>query len=111
MITVFQGLGRPVSLQDWTDLNSYLLPGGDFSTISPATTEYTNGNMDDGYVLLNDNTIRRNSPNGYSYPKFQTAAGRYVSMRHGLWDENVSPINLTGWSSSTCRCSKNMCMA
>jgi hypothetical protein len=87
VITVFQGLGQPVSLMDWATLNSYLLPGGDFSTIIAATTEYAHGNMDDGYVLLHDNTTEGTKPlNGYSYPKFQTAQGHYISMRHGLWD-------------------------
>jgi hypothetical protein len=86
VITVFQGLGKPVSLMDWSTLNSYLLPGGNLSS-TPASTEYSMGNMDDGYVLLNDNTTSGDKPtNGYSYPKFQTAGGRYISMRHGLWD-------------------------
>ena len=85
VITVFQGLGRPVSLQNWTALNANLLPGGDLGP-GPASCEYANGNLDDGYVLLNDNTPGVRPTNGYSYPKFQTAGGRYVSMRHGLWD-------------------------
>ena len=85
VITVFQGMGRPVSLQDWTALNANLLPGGNLGP-EPASCEYSNGNMDDGYVLLNDNTPGVKPINGYSYPKFRTAGGRYVSMRHGLWD-------------------------
>jgi hypothetical protein len=86
VLTVFQGLGRPVSLQNWNDLNAVLLPGGDLGP-APASCEYINGNMDDGYVLLNDNTPDITKPtNGYSYPKFQTAGGAYISMRHGLWD-------------------------
>jgi hypothetical protein len=87
VITVFQGLKWPVSLQDWTTLNSYLLPGGNFSSSIPADNEYAKGNMDDGYVLLNDNTYDGARPvNGYSYPKFRTAGDRYISMRHGLWN-------------------------
>lgn len=85
VITVFQDMGRPVSLQDWTALNANLLPGGNLGP-GPASCEYINHNMDDGYVLLNDNTPGVEPLNGYSYPKFRTAAGRYVSMRHGLWD-------------------------
>jgi hypothetical protein len=85
VITVFQGMGRPVSLQDWTALNANLLPGGDLGP-GPASCEYSNGNMTDGYVLLNDNASGVKPTNGYSYPKFRTAEGRYVSMRHGLWD-------------------------
>jgi hypothetical protein len=86
VITVFQGLGRPVSLQNWNDLNFILLPGGDLGP-APASCEYINGNLDDGYVLLNDNTPGITKPaNGYSYPKFRTAGGQYLSMRHGLWD-------------------------
>ena len=53
VITVFQGLERRVSLQNWTLLNDHLLPGGDLAS-EPASSEYANGNMDDGYVLLND---------------------------------------------------------
>jgi len=85
VITVFQGLGRPVSLQDWTALNANLLPGGNYGP-GPASCEYANGNLADGYVLLHDNTPGVKPHNGYSYPKFRTAGGRYVSMRHGLWD-------------------------
>ena len=86
VITVFQGLGRPVSLQNWTALNANLLPGGNLGP-GAASCEYSNGNMADGYVLLNDNTTVGTKPtNGYSYPKFRTAGGRYVSMRHGLWE-------------------------
>lgn len=85
VINVFQGLGRPVSIQDWTELNTALLPGGDLGP-GPASCEYSHGNMADGYVLLNDNDNPPGLTNGYSYPKFQTAGGLYVSMRHGLWD-------------------------
>jgi hypothetical protein len=85
LITVFQDLGRPVSLQNWTALNAHLLPGGNLG-LGPASCEYINGNLADGYVLLNDNTSGLELTNGYSYPKFRTAAGRYISMRHGLWD-------------------------
>jgi len=85
VIAVFQGMGRPVSVQDWTGLNDHLLPGGNFGS-GPASSEYANGNMADGYVLLHDNTPGVKPTNGYSYPKFRTAGGRYVSMRHGLWD-------------------------
>ena len=63
----------------------HLLPGGDFGPL-PATCEYSHGNMDDGYVLLNDSTSTITPTNGYSYPKFRTAQLRYVSMRHGLWE-------------------------
>jgi hypothetical protein len=87
VITVFQDLGRPVSLQDWTALNANLLPGGDLGP-GPASSEYSHGNMDDGYVLLNDGDNPPGLTNGYSYPKFQTAGGRYVSMRHGLWESS-----------------------
>ena len=62
-----------------------LLPGGNLGP-GPASCEYVNGNMDDGYVLLNDSNNPPGLTNGYSYPKFRTAGGRYVSMRHGLWD-------------------------
>jgi hypothetical protein len=85
VITVFQSMGRPVSLQNWTALNATLLPGGNFGP-GPASCEYSNGNLADGYVLLNDNIPGVKPTNGYAYPKFRTAGGRYVSMRHGLWD-------------------------
>ena len=89
VITVFQGLGWPVSLQDWTALNDYLLLGGNLGPL-PASCEYSHGNMADGYVLLNDNNTSGDKPaNGYSYPKFQTVEGRYVSMRHGLWEDSA----------------------
>lgn len=87
VIHVFQVLGRKVSLQDWTALNASLLPGGDLAS-EPDSSEYANGNMDDGYVLLNDPTGGVKPTNGYSYPKFQTAQGRYISMRYGLWESD-----------------------
>jgi hypothetical protein len=87
VIAVFQGMGRPVSLQNWTALNANLLPGGDLGP-GPASCEYASGNMADGYVLLNDITPGVKPTNGYSYPKFRTAGGRYVSMRHGLWESS-----------------------
>jgi hypothetical protein len=89
VITVFQNLGQPVSLQDWTNLNNYLLLGGNLGP-EPATSEYIYGNMDDGYVLLNGSDNPPGLTDGYSYPKFLTAAGHYVSMRHGLWDAGAS---------------------
>ncbi|MHC1726614.1 MAG: DUF362 domain-containing protein [Syntrophobacteraceae bacterium] len=85
VITVFQGMGRPVSLKNWTTLNDNLLPGGNYGS-GAASSEYSNGNTNSGYVLLNDNTPGVTLTNGYSYPKFRTAGGRYISMRHGLWD-------------------------
>lgn len=85
VISVFRSLAHPVSLQNWTNLNSSLLPGGDLSS-SPASCEYSNGNMEDAYVLLNDSAPGVSLDNGYSYPKFRTSEGRYISMRHGLWD-------------------------
>jgi len=85
VLKVFHGMGRPVSLQNWTHLNANLLPGGNMSA-GPADCEYSKGNMEDGYVLLNDPTPGLSISNGYSYPKFRSAGGRYVSMRHGVWD-------------------------
>ncbi|WP_027183030.1 DUF362 domain-containing protein [Desulfovibrio inopinatus] len=83
VITVFSNLGYPVSSMDWTTLNDNLLVCGTLNA-EPASAEYVHGNTEDGYILLSDGEF--SYPAIYSYPKFRTPGGRYISMRHGLWN-------------------------
>jgi len=97
VVAVFAGLGHPVSTFNWTTLNAAALAGGEMGT-GPASCEYAQGNAADAYVLLDDPNV--DARNVYSYPKFTTAQGRRLSMRHGLWDgttyrsERLCLINL-----------------
>jgi hypothetical protein len=78
VVSHYQTLGHDVSLYDWT-LDRYA-----------SVDEYVDGDMTDGYVV-----------SGYdaqlggrvSYPKFQTDAGTYVSLRDGIWDPDSSNYN------------------
>lgn len=71
VIQHFSSQGKPVS--------GYLL-----DTIrTRSVAEYSSGDLQDGYVVgpLDSGTQIR-----VSYPKFRTAGGRYVSLKHGVWD-------------------------
>jgi len=67
----FQDLGYTISLSDWRliRLNE--------------TQEYSEGDMDDGYVVYDYNSEISGRE---TYPKFQTDYGTYVSLRDGIWD-------------------------
>lgn len=84
VVTTFQSEGYPVSLYDWTSLNNSRFDGGDINSVGYPAGEYIQGNMTDGYVMLDD----PNTPatNELSYPKFKTSQGNYVSMRYGVWN-------------------------
>jgi hypothetical protein len=86
VVDVFQNLGYPVSLYDWTGLNNQRIDGGSIDDTGYPNGEYFHGNMSDAYILLDD-------PDGaaygeLSYPKFRTQNGSSVSMRYGIWDED-----------------------
>jgi hypothetical protein len=71
VVTHFAALGFNVSHYDWTSVR-YTEVG-----------EYVDRDMADGYVVYPYDA----QLNGrISYPKFQTDSGRYVSIRHGIWD-------------------------
>ena len=84
VVTAFQTKGYPVSLYDWTNLNNSRFNGGSLNSGGYPIGEYVQGNMNDGYVMIDD----PNAPatNELSYPKFKTAKGNYVSMRYGVWN-------------------------
>ncbi len=67
----FAGLGRPVSTSFWDDFQATMV------------SEYDEGDMQDGYIVDEWNPETRIC---VSYPKFQTAQGQYLSLRHGIWD-------------------------
>jgi len=71
----FAALGLPVSACLWDDVRA------------TRVTEYADGDMRDGYVL---DAWDAGAQLSVSYPKFRTAGGRYVSLRHGVWDPATS---------------------
>jgi len=71
VVVDFQSQGYTVSHYDWTAIR--------FNSVA----EYSEGDMNDGYVLLPyDPEVRGR----VSYPKFQTDYDTYVSLKYGLWD-------------------------
>jgi hypothetical protein len=71
VVVACQTEGHNVSHYDWTSIR--------YSTV----TEYSGGNMDDGYIVYPyDSQVQGR----VSYPKFQTDAGTYISLKHGIWD-------------------------
>ena len=88
VVNAFAGLGYPVSLFNWSDLNYTLISGGPVSGPGYPAGEYINGNDSDSYILLEDPA--GTGTNELSYPKFRTAAGTYVSMRYGIWNGTSS---------------------
>ena len=70
VVTHFTSLGYRVSHYDWTLLRS------------TSVTEYSAGNLSDGYVLLPYDPTLAGQP---SYPKFTTDYGTRISFKFGLW--------------------------
>jgi hypothetical protein len=68
----FQSLGYDISIYDWTTLR--LVSVG----------EYSDGDMNDGYVVY---PYQSELHGRVSYPKFQTALGTRISLKHGVWTE------------------------
>jgi hypothetical protein len=87
VVVWFQDQGFNVSHYDWTVIR--------YSSVG----EYSAGNMNDGYIVYDyDSQL-----NGrVSYPKFQTDAETYISLKYGIWDtgsetydrENLKFVNL-----------------
>jgi len=70
VVTHFKNLGYRVSHQDWTLIRT------------TSVTEYSAGNLNDGYVLLPYDPTLSGQP---SYPKFTTEYGTRISFKFGLW--------------------------
>jgi len=71
VINHFATLGWPVSGHLWDPIRSTSVP------------EYVSGDMQDGYVVGDWDSHMQFRVN---YPKFRTAEGSYVSLKHGIWD-------------------------
>jgi hypothetical protein len=71
VVVGFRDLGYTVSHYDWTLVRSV------------SVTEYSTGNMADGYVVY---PYDAQFGGRVSYPKFQTYYGTYISLRDGIWD-------------------------
>ncbi len=71
VVTDFADAGWPVSTYLWDAIRS------------TSVAEYTDGDLTDGYVVGEYDAIARIR---VSYPKFRTAQGRYVSLKHGVFD-------------------------
>ncbi|MFH1749068.1 MAG: DUF362 domain-containing protein [Planctomycetota bacterium] len=71
VVVGFQSQGFRVSHYSWTDIR--------YSSV----TEYSNGNMTDGYVVGPYDSALHGR---ISYPKFRTDDGTYISLKYGIWD-------------------------
>ncbi len=71
VVAAFQLSGHNVSHYDWTSLR--------FTSAG----EYSEGNMADGYVVYPYDAVIHGR---VSYPKFQSDAGTYISLRDGIWN-------------------------
>lgn len=52
-----------------------------------AVREYSEGNMDDGFII--DSKANASTGVIVSYPKFKTKYGTYVSFKEGIWDNSI----------------------
>ncbi len=84
VIGAFNNSGYPVYLVYWTPLNNTRINGGEINDPEYPVGEYITGDMNDAYIMLED--LDTSAVNEYSYPKFKTPEGRFVSMRYGVWD-------------------------
>jgi hypothetical protein len=83
VVSHFAGLGHPVGSYLWDEIRV------------TRVYEYSEGDMQDGYVVGPRLTM---PPLKVSYPKFETPGGKYVSLKHGIWNpvlEEYDDSNLT----------------
>jgi len=80
VVAHFQALGYRVSHFGWTNIRQ------------TQVLEYSTGDMRNGYVVgpYDSGFFGRTS-----YPKFQTAYGTRISLRHGLWNEDTLEYDRT----------------
>ncbi|UCF77805.1 MAG: DUF362 domain-containing protein [Candidatus Eiseniibacteriota bacterium] len=71
VVVAFQTEGHNVSHYDWTSIR--------YNSVS----EYSDGNMADGYIVYPYDLELQGR---VSYPKFQTTAGTYISLKNGVWN-------------------------
>jgi uncharacterized protein (DUF362 family) len=72
VVAHFQSQGHRVSHYDWTPIR--------FTEVD----EYSAGDMDDGYIRF---PFDAQYFGRKSYPKFQTAYGTRISLKHGIWTD------------------------
>lgn len=75
VVVWFQNLGYDISHFDWTSIR--------YANVE----EYAEGDVRDGYIVGEYDAEVQGRP---SYPKFQTDAGTFVSLKHGIWDPQSS---------------------
>ena len=73
VINTFHSKGYPVHLFRWADI------------MYNVVTEYSDGNYYDGYTYEPISKI--------TYPKFQSPAGNYISLKYGIWNETTQTYN------------------
>ncbi len=78
-----QSLEDVVNSFDNFNVSTYL-----WDTLRSSTVdEYSNGNLNDGYVL--NSTWTPETEIFTSYPKFRTVHGTYISFRNGVWESET----------------------
>ena len=83
VVDAFARLGHPVSLVDWRRVGTRRFPGGPFDTTTVARGEYARGDLGDAMIVLDRGDVE--GADTLTYPKFRTAGGSLVSLRHGVW--------------------------
>lgn len=73
VINTFYSKGYPVYLFRWADI------------MYNVVTEYSDGDYNDGYTYDPVSKI--------TYPKFQSPAGTYISLKYGIWNETTQNYN------------------
>ena len=73
VINTFYSKGYPVHLFRWADI------------MYNVVTEYSDDNYNDGYTYEPISKI--------TYPKFQSPAGNYISLKYGIWNSNSQTYN------------------
>ena len=72
VINTFHSKGYPVHLFEWKNI------------MYNVVTEYSDGNYNDGYPYDPISKI--------TYPKFQSPAGNYISLKYGIWNADYSNL-------------------
>ena len=80
VVDAFARLGHPVSLVDWRRVGTRRLPGGPFDATTVAHGEYARGDLGDAMIVLDRGDVEGSY--SLAYPKFRTAGGSLVSLRH-----------------------------
>lgn len=73
VVSTFNSKGYPVHIVHWNKFR--------IETVQ----EYSADDMEDGYIYISSSKI--------SYPKFKSPGENYISLKHGIWDDETKSYN------------------